>query len=67
MKLEDKFFKSFFYPFIFSTILSTLVVTLFLLFFTNNYYDRRTIERIMNYEKKYSKINIGTLNVGTFR
>ena len=63
MKLEDKFFKSFFYPFIISTILSTLVVTLFLLFFTNNYYDRKSLEQIINSEKKYSKININSVSV----
>ena len=63
MKLEDKFFKSFFYPFILCTILSTLVVTLFLLFFTNNNYNKRALDRIINIEKKYSKININSVSV----
>ena len=55
MKLEDKFFKSFFYPFILCTILCTLVVTLFLIFFTNNNYDRRALDRIINIEKNIQK------------
>ena len=63
MKLEDKFFKSFFYPFILCTILCTLVVTLFLIFFTNNNYDRRALDRIINIEKKYSKININSVSI----
>ena len=62
MKLEDKFFKIFFYPFFVGILLSTIVVTIFLLTLTNNYYDKRTSNNIINLEKKYSKINIDSIN-----
>ena len=60
MKLEDKFFNSFFFPFLLSVILSTLVVTLFIGLFTNNYFDKRTYNNVINMEKKYSQININS-------
>ena len=58
MELKDKLFNSFFYPFLISIILSTLIVTLFLGFFTNNYYDQRTYENIINTEKRNSQMLI---------
>ena len=63
MKLENKFFNSFFYPFLIGIFLSTLIVTIFLGIFTNSYYDKRTIENILNLEEKFSKINIKSVNV----
>ena len=63
MKLENKFFNSFFYPFLICVFLSTLIVTIFLGIFTHSYYDKRTIENILNLEEKYSKINIKSVNV----
>ena len=60
MKLEDKFFNSFFFPFLLSVILSTLVVTLFIGLFTNNYFDKRTYNNIINMEKKFSNVNINS-------
>ena len=63
MKLEDKFFNSFFYPFLVAVILSTLIVTTFLGIFTNNTYDKRTSEKIINLEKEYAKINLNAVNV----
>ena len=63
MKLENKFFKCFFYPFLISVILNTLVVTLFLGFFTNNYYDQRTLQNIINTEKKNSEMLLKSANV----
>ena len=60
MKLEDKFCNSFFYPFLISIILSTLVVTLFIGLFTDNFYDKRTYNNIINMEKEYSKIYINS-------
>ena len=63
MKLEDKFFNSFFYPFLISVFLSTLIVTIFLGIFTYSYYDKRTTEKILDLEAKYSKINIKSVNV----
>ena len=62
MKLENKFFNSFFYPFLIGIFLSTLIVTIFLGIFTNSYYDKRTIENILNLEEKFSKINIKSVN-----
>ena len=62
MKLEDKFFKSFFYPFLVGVFLSTLIVTIFLGLFTNNNYDKRTQENVINLEKNKSKINIRSIN-----
>jgi len=58
MELKDKLFNSFFYPFLISIILSTLIVTLFLGFFTNNYYDKRTYENIINTEKRNAQMII---------
>ena len=43
--------------------MSTLVVTIFLGIFTNNYYDRKTEENIMNLEYKYSNIHLKSVNV----
>ena len=63
MKLEDIFFNSFFYPFLISVFLSTLIVTIFLGIFTYSYYDKRTTEKILDLEAKYSKINIKSVNV----
>ena len=39
-----------------------IVVTAFLYVFTNNYYDKRTAQNIVELEKKYSKININSVN-----
>ena len=63
MKLEDLFFKSFFYPFLIGVFLSTLVVTIFLGLFTNNNYDKKTRENIINLERKFSKSTINSANV----
>ena len=62
MKLEDKFFKVFFYPFLAGVLLSTIVVTIFLRNLTNNSYDKRTSNNIINLEKNYSKVNINSIN-----
>ena len=39
-----------------------IVVTIFLFIFTNNYYDKRTAKNIVDLEKKFSKININSIN-----
>ena len=62
MKLEDIFFKKFFYPFLIGIFLSTLVITIFLAAFTNNNYCIRTRNNVINLEKKYSKLNINSVN-----
>jgi len=62
MKLEDIFFKKFFYPFLVGIFLSTLVITVFLGAFTNNNYCKRTRNNVINLEKKYSKVNINSVN-----
>ena len=62
MKLEHKFFNSFFYPFLIGVVLNMIVVTIFLFIFTNNYYDKRTAKNIVDLEKKFSKININSIN-----
>ena len=62
MKLEDKFFNSFFYPFLICVILSTLIVTIILGVFTNSFYDKRTTEKILDLETKFSKVNIKSVN-----
>ena len=61
-KLEDIFFKYFFISFLISVLLSTLVSTVFLTIFTNNYYDIRTLQNIINLEKQTSKMNINSAN-----
>jgi len=63
MELKDKLFNSFFYQFLISIILSTLIVTLFLGFFTNNYYDKRTYENIINTEKRNAQMIIKSANI----
>ena len=62
MKLEDKFFGEFFYPFLIGICLCMIVVILFLGFFTNNNFDKRTSQNIINLEKNYSKSNIYSVN-----
>ena len=63
MKLENKFFNSFFYPFLIGIFLSTIIVTIFLGIFTNSFYDEKTLENIFDLEKKFSNINIKSVNV----
>ena len=63
MKLEDKFFKLFFYPFFSSVILSSLIVILFIGLFTNNNYDKKTSQNIINLKKNYSKKIINSANI----
>ena len=63
MKLENKFFNSFFYPFLIGIFLSTIIVTIFLGVFTNSFYDEKTLENIFDLEKKFSNINIKSVNV----
>ena len=63
MKLEDIFFKSFFFPFLIGVFLSTLIVTILLGFFTNDSYDTRTIQKIIDLEKKNSELNIKSANI----
>ena len=62
MKLEDKFFGEFFYPFLIGICLCMIVVIIFLGFFTNNNFDKRTSQNIINLEKNYSKSNIYSVN-----
>ena len=62
MKLEDKFFRSFFYPFLVGIFLSMIIVTILLSKFTNKFFDMRTGKNIVDIEKKYSKININSMN-----
>ena len=62
MKLEDKFFRSFFYPFLVGIFLSMIIVTILLSKFTNDFFDMRTGKNIVDIEKKYSKININSMN-----
>ena len=63
MKLENIFFKLFFFPFLIGVCLSTIVVTLLLGLFTNSTYDTRTIQKIIDLEKKNSEINIKSANI----
>ena len=63
MKLEDKFFKSFFFLFFAGIFINTLVVVVFLGVFTNNFFNKRVINDIINIKKKYSKTNINSVNV----
>ena len=63
MNLEIIFFNNFFYPFLLSVLICSLVITLFLGFFTNNYYEKRTHNNIINLEKKYSKIILNSVEV----
>ena len=63
MKLEEKFFKSFFFTFLSGVILSTIIVTIFLGLFTNDNYDKRTNQNIINIRKKYSESIIKSINL----
>ena len=62
MKLEKKFFNSFFYTFLIGILLDMIIDTILIYKFTNNYYDRRTAQKIIDLEKKYAKININSVN-----
>ena len=62
MKLEDKFFNSFFYPFLIGVLLSMITITIFLAIFTNNYFDKKTGQKIVDLEKKFAKVNINSVN-----
>ena len=63
MKLEEKFFKSFFFIFLIGVILSSFVVTLFLGLFTNDNYDKKTSQNIINSRKKNSETIIKSINL----
>ena len=62
MKLEKKFFNSFFYTFLIGILLDMIIDTILIYKFTNNYYDKRTAQKIIDLEKKYAKININSVN-----
>ena len=63
MKFEDQFFHSFFYPFIAGVILSAAMVLLSSIIFTNNYIDKGTGDNLIDLEKKYSKVNLYSVNI----
>ena len=63
MKLESQFFNKFFFSFLISIILCTLVVIAILITFTFDKYDKRTTEKIINLERNYSKLIIGSVNI----
>ena len=58
MKLESIFLRLFFFSFFIGIFLSTLVVTILLGVFTNNYNDKRTLQNVIDLEKKYSVLKI---------
>ena len=63
MKLESQFFNKFFFSFLISIILCTLVVIAILITFTFDKYDKITTEKIINLERNYSKLIIGSVNI----
>ena len=63
MKFEYQFFHSFFYPFIAGVILSAAMVLLSSIIFTNNYIDKGTGDNLIDLEKKYSKVNLYSVNI----
>ena len=63
MQLQDQFFHSFFYPFIAGIIMSAAMVLLSSIIFTNNYIDKGTGDNIIDLEKKYSKVNLYSVNI----
>ena len=62
MKLEDILLKSFFYPFLIAILLNSLIILIILILFSNSNYDKRTIQNIVNLEKKYSQVNVKSAN-----
>ena len=63
MKLKAKLFKSFFYPFLAGVIISIIIVFVILFYYSNDYLDKRSAEDIYTIEKKYSTVNINSVNV----
>ena len=63
MKLESKFFQSFFYPFLVGVIFSAIVIITSTIIFTSNYMDKITGQNLVELGKKYSKVNIDSVNV----
>ena len=57
MKMESLFFKYFFFPFLISITIITFLVTILLGFFTNNYYDKTSIQEIIKLEKNMQNQN----------
>ena len=63
MKMESLFFKYFFFPFLISITIITFLVTILLGFFTNNYYDKTSIQEIIKLEKKYAESELKSANI----
>jgi hypothetical protein len=63
MKLKVKLFNSFFYPFLVGIIISIIIVFVILIYYSNDYLDKKSAEDIYTVEKKYAAVNINTINV----
>ena len=63
MKLADKFFHSFFYPFLIAIIFSIVIIFVILFYYSIDYLDRRSAQDVYKIEKKYSTININSINI----
>ena len=63
MKMESIFFKYFFFSFLFAVFISALIIILILGFFTINFYDKKSIQDIINLEKKYAESELKSANI----
>ena len=63
MKLKDKLFKALFFPFLIGIFFSILIVFTVLFYYSKNYLDKKSAQDIYNIEKKYSTININSINI----
>ena len=63
MKMEYIFFKYFFFSFLIGIFISLLIVILILGFFTNNFCDKKSMQAMINLEKKYAETELKSANI----
>ena len=63
MKMEFIFLKYFFFSFLIGIFISLLIVILILVFFTNNFCDKKSMQDIINLEKKYAESELKSANI----
>ena len=63
MRIEYIFRKYFFISFLIGIFICFLLITLLLVMYTNNYYDKSSMQNIMKLEKNYEEAKIKSANI----
>ena len=63
MKMESIFFKYFFFSYLIGIFISSLIIVLLIIIFTNNYYDKTSMQDLVSLEKKSAEAKIKSANI----